>query len=89
MSSVVFWDPRQVVLTDSHLILSKTSDPDVVTDVIGLHEVLNVFSDVNDEGKMRRMLVKAVVTGLRVGRASFRIGTMRLCSLGSRAKSAP
>lgn len=59
MSSVVFWDPRQVVLTDSHLILSKTSEPEKVTDVIGLHEVLNVFSDVNDEGKMHQMLVEA------------------------------
>lgn len=61
MSSVVFWDPRHLVLTDSHLILSKTNEPDVITDSIILHEVLNVFSDAgSDEGKAHVQLTSLV-----------------------------
>ena len=53
VSSVVFWDPRQIVLTESNLHLSKTSEPDVILDSIDLHSVLNVFSDAsNEEGSV-------------------------------------
>ena len=45
MSSVVFWERRIVTLTESELILSKASEPDLVSARITLFDVLNVFEE--------------------------------------------
>lgn len=43
LSSVVFWEARHVFLTADQLILSKPSEPDLVSASIFLHDIINVF----------------------------------------------
>ena len=51
VSSVVFWEPRHLIVTNTALVLSKTGAAAVVCDSIALHDVLRVFvqGDVSDQ----------------------------------------
>ena len=64
--SVVFWETRQVLITDSEIVLSKTTDPDVRCDTIVLHQVTNVVRTHSGEGS--ELVVRTDPLGSSFGR---------------------
>ena len=65
LSSVVFWEARHVFLAADQLVLSKPSEPDVISARIYLHDILNVF-EVGHDLSLGMESLEGVQQGWRV-----------------------